>query len=123
MKETTKTPPRWPEGTPRTVKKTRLKHRGNFLPTLLLAILFWVGWGCLVYFLPPKNGLLLFTFCLLLFAAVFLTFALIFANSRRGLLIAIALIGFLLLRYYELENILNITLLTAILICIELYHR
>lgn len=123
MKETVKTPSKWSEGTPRIVKKTRLKHRRNFLPTLLLSTLFWIGWGCLVYFLPPENTLLIFAFYILLSIAVFLTFALIFANSRRGLLIATALIGFLLLRYYHLGNPLNISLLLVILICLELYYR
>jgi hypothetical protein len=59
----------------------------------------------------------------LLFLAVFLTTALLLANSRRGLLIAIGVIGFLLFRYYQIANYLNVGLFIAILVTIELYFR
>jgi hypothetical protein len=87
------------------------KKRKNFLPTLLLAILFWLLWGGLIYFTAPTNYLLLITFSLLLFLASFLTLALILANSRQGLIVALGIICFLILRYYQLGNVLNIILL------------
>lgn len=54
--------------------------------------------------------------------ALFLTFALALANSRRGFLIAIGAIGFLIFRYYDLANYLNLTLFLGILICLEIYY-
>ena len=97
------------------------KKRKNFLPTLLLAILFWLLWGGLVYFAAPTNYVLLITFSFLLFLASFLALALILANSRQGLIVALGIICFLILRYFQLGNILNLILLAGILISLNLY--
>ncbi len=102
-------------------QQPRLKRRKNFLPALLLAVLFWLLWGGLVYFTAPTNYLLLITFYLLLFLAVFLTSGLVFANSRQGFVVALGIICFLLLRYHQLGNVLNIILLVGILISLSLY--
>jgi len=98
-----------------------IKRRKNFFPTLFLAILFWLGWGWLVYFTAPTSNVLLIAFCVLLFIAVFLAAALIFANSRRGLIAAFFVILFLLFRHYQVGNLLNLLLLLAIFIALELY--
>jgi len=97
------------------------KRRKNFLPTFLLAFLFWLLWGGLVYFSSPDNSLLIVGFFLLLFLAVFLTAALIFANSRLGLLAATFIVLSLLFRYFQVGNILNLTLLTGIFIALGFY--
>ncbi|MGB9706597.1 MAG: hypothetical protein ACPLXP_00780 [Microgenomates group bacterium] len=99
---------------------SRLKRK-NFLPTLVLAILFWVAWSWFVFSYPPANNFLLFTFYFLLFLATFLTAALIFANSRRGFFLAAFLILFLLFRYYQIANLLNLFLLAGIFISLEVY--
>lgn len=97
------------------------KSRKNFLPTLLLAILFWLLWGGLVYFRSPENNLLLAVFFCLLFLASFLTSALILANSRQGFIIALGIIFFLILRLFQLGNILNLILMVGVLISLNLY--
>jgi hypothetical protein len=102
------------------IKRSQLKRK-NFLPTLILAIIFWGIWVWFIFSFPPANNFLIFIFCLLLFLATFLTAALIFANSRRGLLIALFLILFLLFRYHHLANILNILILAGIFISLEIY--
>jgi len=99
----------------------KIKRRKSFFPTLLLAIFFWIGWGWLFYSTAPASNFVLLTFYFLLFLALFLTGALIFANSRRGFLIAIGAIGFLIFRYYDLANYLNLILFVGILISLELY--
>jgi len=96
-------------------------RRKSFFPTLLLAILFWFGWGWLVYSTAPTNSFLLIAFFFLLFMAFFLTAALVFANSRRGFLIGVGIICFLIFRYYQIGNILNVALLLGIFLCLELY--
>jgi len=98
-----------------------MRRRKNFLPTLLLAILFWLVWGWLVYSFAPTDNVLLIAFFLLLFLASFLTLALIFANSRRGFITALGLICFLILRFYQLGNVLNLVLLGGILVTLNLY--
>ncbi|HUS52148.1 MAG TPA: hypothetical protein VMX77_01630 [Candidatus Bathyarchaeia archaeon] len=97
------------------------KSRKNFLPTLLLAVLFWLLWGGLVYFRGPENNLLLIVFFCLLFLASFLTSALILASSRQGFIIALGIICFLTLRFFQLGNILNLILMVGILISLNLY--
>lgn len=101
----------------------RIKKRKNFLPSLLLTILFWLLWGGLVYFKSPDNNFLLFCFFLLLFLAVFFTTALILANSRRGLFLALFVVLTLLFRLWQIGNLLNIVLLASIFIILEFYLK
>lgn len=98
-----------------------IKRRKNFLPTLFLAGLSWLGWGFILLKIPPESTFLIFAFFFLLFSALFLTSALIFANSRRGLMTALLIIFVLIFRYYQIGNLLNLLLLLAIFVALELY--
>jgi len=102
------------------IKKRRLKRK-NFLPTLILAIILWGVWFWFIFSFPPANNFLIFIFYFLLFLATFLTTALIFANSRRGLMIALFLVLLLLFCYHHLANVLNILVLAGIFISLEAY--
>jgi len=102
------------------IKRAKVRRK-NFLPTLILAILLWCVWFWFIFSFPPANNFLLLTFYSLLFLATFLTAALIFANSRRGFFISLFLTIFLLFRYYEIANPLNLTLLIGIFISLEVY--
>lgn len=97
------------------------KRRKNFLPALLLAIVFWGFWGRLVYFFQPESFWLIICFYLLLFAAVFFTTALSFGNSNLGLLSAFWIIIFLNFRFFKIGNILNLSLLTIIFLLLGFY--
>ena len=101
----------------------KIKKRRNFFPTLVLAILFWAALSWLIYTFAPSNHWLITAFYLLLFIAVFLTVALILANSRRGFLIATGLVCFLIFRYYNLANYLNLILFAGILISLEFFFQ
>ncbi len=94
--------------------KSKIKRRKNFFPPLLLGIIFWGAWGWLVYAYPPDNNLLIFLFYFLLFLAAFFTLALVFANTKMGLLTAIWFIFILVFRYFKIGNVLNLSLLTII---------
>lgn len=100
-----------------------MKHNKNFLPTLFVALFLWLAFLFLVVFTAPSSPLLLTTFYLLLFLALFLTFSLVLANSRRGGLLAAGMTVFLLLRQTQMVNYLNLILLMGILISLELYLR
>jgi hypothetical protein len=103
-----------------------VRRRKNFLPTVSLAFLSWLVVGFFVFFVDPKvirDFLISFSylpFFFFLFLSLFLTASLAFANSRRGLLIAIGLITFLYLRLFGLGHILNATLLFFFLLSLEL---
>ena len=107
-----------------------MRKRKNLIPTLLLAILFWGGLGCLVYKVSPHTPLPLGLpipipslplFFLLLFLAFFLSFALLFNNTRRGFLLATGLTALVLLRFFNLLHPLYIVLVIALLVTLELY--
>ena len=97
------------------------RERKNLLPAFLLAILIWIALAWLVCYREPINNLLIASFFALLFLTVFLTAALVFANTRRGLLMALVISLSLLFRYYQVGNLLNIVLLVGIFIILELY--
>lgn len=86
----------------------------------------------MVYFVDPimVRDLLIpnlyLPFFLVLFFALFFTLAIIFINSRKGLLFALAIVLFLILRLFGLGNILNAILIFGLLIALNYYfthHR
>ncbi len=95
--------------------------RKNFFPTLLVTVLLWALLGGLVYFVDPGTFGVVPLFFITFFVATLFTFSLIFASSRRGLLISISLSLFSILMYLGVGNILNFILIVAIAVCIELY--
>ena len=100
-----------------------VRQRKNFLPTLILALIAWLGWGWLVYRQSPSSDLLIFSFFLLLFLGLFLTSCLALANSRRGFFLTSLILLFLLFRYWQIASPLNLILLSGIFISLEVYNR
>ncbi len=105
----------------RHIRKEQILKRKNFLPTLIVTALFWFILGGLVYFIEPQTLGAIPLFFILLFLSILFTSSLIFANSRRGLITSISLCLFTILMYLGVGNILNLVLLVAIAITVELY--
>ncbi|MCJ7804235.1 hypothetical protein MUP35_00670 [Patescibacteria group bacterium] len=103
------------------LQSAKIKRRKNFLPALILTLIFWGGLSWLVYTSPPESFWLIISFYLLLFAAVFFTTALSFGNSKIGLIAALWAILFLLLCYFKIGNLLNLSLLTLIFSLLGFY--
>jgi len=103
------------------LQSAKIKRRKNFLPALILTLLFWGGLGWLVYTFPPESFWLIISFYLLLFVAVFFTTALSFGNSKIGFMAAWWVLLFLLLRYFKIGNLLNLSLLTLIFSLLGFY--
>jgi hypothetical protein len=103
------------------LEKAKIKRRKNFLPALILTLIFWGGLAWLVYTFPPESVYLIISFYLLFFTAVFFTMALSFGNSKTGLTIASWAFLFLLLRYFKIGNLLNLSLLALIFLLISFY--
>jgi len=103
------------------------KQRKNYLPTVILIIVLWGLLGVLITQVEPelvKNILipgLYLPFFLLLLPASFLTLAIALANTKRGLLMALGLNAFLILRVFELGNLLNLILIMGIVIAMDRY--
>ena len=102
-------------------RKAQVLKRKNFLPTLLITILLWLLLGGLVYFVDPGSFSAIPAFFVLFFTVLLFTFSLLFADSRRGLISSISLTLFCLLAYLGVGNILNLILIVAIAVCIEIY--
>jgi hypothetical protein len=102
------------------IKKSALKRK-NFFPALLITIILWALLGGLVYFVDPSTFGAIPLFFITFFVALLFTFSLIFAGSRRGLIASISLALFSILMYLGVGNILNLVLIIAIAVCIELY--
>lgn len=102
-------------------RKAQVLKRKNFLPTLLITILLWGLLGALVYFIDPATFAAVPLFFVLIFSCLLFTFSLLFAGGRRGLIGSIAITLFLILAYLGVGNILNLALILAIAVCIELY--
>ena len=98
-------------------RKAQILKRKNFFPTLVITIVLWILLAALIYFVDPN----MFGVIPLFFASLLFTFSLIFANSRRGLIVSISLCLFLILMYLGVGNWLNFVLIAAIAGCIELY--
>jgi len=103
------------------------KRRKNYLPTLVLMLMLWTVLGAMIYWVEPElikdilvPGLYL-PFFGIFFPTSFLTLAVVLNNSRRGLLGAIGLTSFLILRVFQLGNLLNLVLIAGILIAIDRY--
>lgn len=103
------------------LRKQQALKRKNFLPTLLITIFLWGVLGLLIYFVDPDTFGAVPAFFILIFSVLLFTSSLLFASTRRGLIISLSLSLFSILMYLGIGNILNLILILAIAICIELY--
>jgi len=84
-------------------------------------VLLWILLAGLIYFVDPQTFLAVPIFFVILFATLLFTFAFLFASTLRGLIVSLSLSLFAILSYLGVGNILNLLLIIAIAICIELY--
>ncbi len=103
------------------------KRRKNYFPTVILILVLWGLLGGLITQVEPElvkdvliPGLYLPVFLLLL-PASFLTLAILSANTKRGLLIALGLNAFLILRIFQFGNLLNLFLIVGIIVAMDRY--
>ena len=106
-----------------------VKRRKNYWPTLILIVVLWSLIGLMFIYVEPElvKDILIpgayLPFFLLFFPAVFFPLAIIWGDSRRGLLSAVGLTLFLLLRIFGLGNPLNLLLILGILIAVDRYFN
>lgn len=102
-----------------------IQRRKNYLPTIILIIVLWLLLGLMIYEVEPilvkdiiVPGLYL-PFWLIFFPATWLTLALIFGNTKRAFIATTGLTAMMILRIYNLGNILNLILVAGITIAID----
>ncbi len=112
---------------------TRL-HRRNFLPTAIVNLVLWIICGLIIVFLDPEkiSKFLVFKFELniypniilffvILTLSFFLTLALLFGNTRRGVLASLFFTFILLLRLLDIAHWWTILVLGIIISMLEVY--
>lgn len=102
-------------------RKKEINKKRSFLPTLIITIILWISLALIIYFSNPENFGLVPLFLILLFLAILFTSSVIFANPRRGLMLAVGITFFAVLRFFGVGNIINLLLIVGILITVESY--
>ncbi len=103
------------------------RRRKNFFPALILIFFFWTTLILMIFFVEPSlvKDILIpgfyLPFFLNLFLALFFTLAIIFGHSKKGFLWSLGVIIFLILRLFDLGNILNIILIAGLIFALD-YH-
>jgi hypothetical protein len=105
-----------------------MRRRKKFLPHLLLSLVFIVATIFFVIYFSPQQTFSLFTFqipviipfFIFLFFSISLLATFLLTNLRRGILISIFAVSFLLLQYFNYNSILYTTLLIAIVVLVEI---
>src|SRR5688572_21269915 len=108
-------------------ERETLKEHKNYLPALLLTVLFWTLWVLTILFVDPVvladfplRGSY-FVFFLLGFLAIWFLASLLFASRRRGLLLALFLLALGYLRLWKIDSWINLILLIAVVVGYEIY--
>ncbi|OGM15847.1 hypothetical protein A2V56_05440 [Candidatus Woesebacteria bacterium RBG_19FT_COMBO_42_9] len=102
-------------------RQKEVKLRKNFFPTLLITIVLWTLLAGLIYFVDPFALGAIPAFFILVFLALLFTFSFLFVSTRRGVIFAVAITIFLILRYFGVGNVLNLLLIIGVLIALEIY--
>lgn len=102
-------------------RQKEIKLRKNFILTLLITILLWSFLVAIVFLTEPTEFGVLPLFFLLVFLSLTFSFAIIFVNTRRGIILSLVIVTLLLLRYLGVGNILNLLLLVGVGIATEIY--
>jgi hypothetical protein len=102
-------------------RKKEVKLRKNFSVTVLVTVLLWVLLVAAIFLTNPNDFGILPLFFFLVFLTLTFTFSIVFINTRRGLIVSILCVIFLLLRYLDVGNILNLLLLTGVGVAAEFY--
>lgn len=103
------------------IRKEMILRRKNFLPSLIIIIVLFVSLVSIVYFTDPASQIFVILFFTNLFAFLILFFSLILGNSRRGLIIAICITLFVILKMLGIGNVLNAILIASLGIIAEIY--
>jgi len=102
-------------------RKKEISKKRNFFPLLLITILLWLVLTGFVFFISPEGFAAVPLFFILIFITLMFTAAIILANTRRGVIVALCLTIFLILRYFGVGNLLNLLLLLGAAIAFEIY--
>ncbi|QLG69850.1 MAG: hypothetical protein CH104c_0619 [Candidatus Woesebacteria bacterium] len=84
---------------PRNKAKILAKSRKNYLPTFILTLVLWTLLTLLFFLTSPESTLIVITFIIILWLAIFFTLSAILLNARRSFIIATLIVEILFLRH------------------------
>lgn len=103
------------------IRKQQILKRKNFLPSLIITLLLLATLILILYFTDPKLPIYIVLFLINIFLFLFFMSSILFASSRRGLIIASCTVLFLVCRLFGIGNILNLILIVGLGIIFEIY--
>lgn len=101
----------------------KLNRQKNFSLSLAIILILWILLGSYIYLIDPETKGALLIFFILLTSTLIFTLSFIFINTRRGILVTVTIIIFLLFRYFGLGNTLNAFLLGALAVIVDQYTK
>ncbi|MBI4130636.1 hypothetical protein HY468_04935 [Candidatus Roizmanbacteria bacterium] len=103
------------------VRKRRFPKK-SLLFSIGMTISAWIAGIYIFLFMPPASATYgILSVCL--FIGIGIPAGLLTKHARHGVVIAAAVVFYLLLRLFELDSSLNLVLLGALLLTVEWYFR
>jgi hypothetical protein len=93
----------------------------NFYKTAVAIVVLWAAVAGIIWQIPPEDNLTVTIFLVVMFLAIFLTASVILANSRRGFLVAMGILGSLVAKPLGFVNYLAIGAWWCMLIFVEVW--
>ncbi len=84
-------------------------------------MILWIVTGGIVYFVEPQAFGAIPVFFFMVFLSLVFTLSILFANTRRGVIVSLCALIFLVLRYFGIGNVLNFIFVFALGGTIEFY--
>lgn len=100
---------------------TRLKHRKNYTPTILIGLLLWATSALVIVAQKPDQLSAVLAFFVLVFSSLLFTFSLIFGNTKKGFTDSTYITLFLFVRAIGIKDTLPTIVLLIGFVLIQIY--
>ena len=102
-------------------RQKEVKNRRGYLLTLIITLILWFLTIMLILLVSPATKFALEAFYISSFLTLLFTFSVLFTNTRRGLIMALTIVSFLLLSSLGIGSLFNGVLLLVIAGIVEYY--
>jgi|SRR3989304_1101586 len=99
----------------------RARLRKNFFLSFLIILTSWTALAFIIFFVDPASFAAIPLFFLALAVALIFTLSFLFIDTKKGVFASLGVLVFLLFRYLQIDNILNLLLSTGILVSAAIF--
>ena len=99
----------------------RARLRKNFFLSFLIILTSWTALAFIIFFVDPASFAAIPLFFLALAVALIFTLSFLFIDAKKGVFASLGVLVFLLFRYLQIDNILNLLLSTGILVSAAIF--